>query len=102
MQHNPFTVANATAQTNYLTAYGKMRTVDLSFRPSVILQAASSYTLYTLSATHRPINAIDSFSLNNLGHKYRVQINVNGEINISVYDEIAVGELILSNMSYVI
>ena len=102
MQQNAFEVINATGQTNYITAYGKMRIINLSFRPSIILQAAQTYTIYTFSATHRPTNIVDSFTLNSLGHRYRVQINTNGEIALSPYDNIAVGELLLSNMAYAI
>lgn len=97
-----FNVSNATSQANNLTSYGKIRIVDLSFRPSVLLQSTQSYTLYTLSLGNRPSYIIDTFTLNSLGHKHRMQINTNGEIKIYPFDDIAIGELLLINMSFAV
>lgn len=102
VQQLALTLLNATNQANYITVYNKIRFANLSFRPSINLSAGTTYTFATLSATHRPSYQCDVFSHNNLGHKYRITLETSGDLKLAVYDDIAIGELILGILPYAV
>lgn len=102
VQQLALTLLNATNQANYITVYNKIRFANLSFRPSINLSSGTTYTFATLSATHKPSYQCDVFSHNNLGHKYRITLETSGDLKLAVYDDIAIGELILGILPYAV